>query len=444
MTLAEFYRRLAPRMFDLAGGEPFGLSATRTTEILRFNTKTCNLPRFNLLGLYIDPNTRDNALEAYDATVEGSQMYTLDRFGAGALPFDVLVPGIGRGTLRLGRRGGLIMTEEPAAFSFKKPIGSVADLAAVLEQKFGEDVVLVGKAVTLVGMLAAEFVFVFHEGASSYIPMCRDYHRRLAPVWNGTKLHPILRVRYATWDAIGKSKTWLRLPEPLRRPFGAEELSAESFSKRWRKVASEQDQKLAELSKLRRPLALIRYLDENEGGQWSCLATEYQEMQEGIAVLKQSVESERASRRKTTKEWRKLRKERTQAEARLGAHWREKIFRKTPKESDLAKRAQMASELAAITTKIQELESSWKDSVARQRDLEASKDVERFRQRRKSIAFEAELMRMKLIREAVLATDGLKRAGFRPSAWWFPLVSPDGSWFKETVRTADFYLEPLV
>jgi hypothetical protein len=63
--------------------------------------------------------------------------------------------------------------------------------------------------------------------------------------------------------------------------------------------------------------------------------------------------------------------------------------------------------------------------------------------RRRSIELEAELARLRMIRQAIIASRGLKRAAHRPSAWWFRLISPDGLWFRETVDTAHCYLEPL-
>jgi hypothetical protein len=64
-------------------------------------------------------------------------------------------------------------------------------------------------------------------------------------------------------------------------------------------------------------------------------------------------------------------------------------------------------------------------------------------ERRRMIEHEAELKRVRIIRGAVLATKGMTRAGQRPSAWWFPLLCPDGGWFRETVASAQCYLEPL-
>ncbi len=443
LNLAEFYRRIAPRMFDKVAGEPLRVATTRTTELLQFNRSTCSLPRFAMVDVFLNPATRSLACEAYDSTVEGSQMYALDKFGAGALPFDLLIPGVGRGTLRLGSRGGVVMTEDPIGFSFKKPVDSVARLAEVLEAKFGPGVVLVGKAVTLVGMLASEHVFVFHEGASSYVPMTRSFHQRLSAFWPSMRLNPILRVKYEPWDALEVSKAWFRLPEPLRRPFGAEEMSAESFSKRWRRVAEEQAKVLEDLALMRRPLELIKFLDKNEGGQWSCLASEYEAMHRDMASLHVEVQAERSRRAKVIREWKRLRTERAQLETKMGAHWRERVFEKSPSKADLAKREGFKRDLDAVVEKIAAQRSKWRESVDAQRSMVGSQKLDRARDRRKSIAFEAELMRMKLIREAVIATDGLRRAGHRPSAWWFPLVSPDGAWYRATMERARYYLEPL-
>jgi len=43
----------------------------------------------------------------------------------------------------------------------------------------------------------------------------------------------------------------------------------------------------------------------------------------------------------------------------------------------------------------------------------------------------------------VTASRGLANSSVRPSAWWFPMVCPDGLWFWETIDRAECYLEPL-
>ena len=54
---------------------------------------------------------------------------------------------------------------------------------ALLLSRERPDVVVVGKAVTMLGMLGREFVFVFHEGASGYVGITREFHRSLKELW---------------------------------------------------------------------------------------------------------------------------------------------------------------------------------------------------------------------------------------------------------------------
>lgn len=443
LTLADYFVRIAPEMYNIVAGEDVGVETTKTTELLRFNTKTCGQKRFGLLSIFIDPATRDKARKAYDKAVEGTQIYPLDRFGAGALPFDVLIPGAGRGTLRLGKRGGLIMTDEPVTFSFKKPVDTVERLAEVLEAKFGPDVVIVGKAVSLIGMLASEYVFVFHEGASGYMPISRQFHKGLAEAGVKLELNPILRVRYEPWDALIECRSWFRLPEPLRRPFGVDEMSAESFAKRWRDVAGEQEKLMATLSELHRPLDLIKFLDKNEGGQWSTLAEEYLTLHECMACIDQTVKEVRERRAVVVQEYKGLKALRVKAEKEKGRHWREKMFEKDPTSDDLKKREELTAKVEKVIAKIEECRGRWRELYDEQETMVGSEHTMKSRKRRRDIGFEAELMRMKLIRSAVIATEGLRNAGYRPAAWWFHLVCQDGCWYESTMKRAYYYLEPL-
>ena len=93
--------------------------------------------------------------------------------------------------------------------------------------------------------------------------------------------------------------------------------------------------------------------------------------------------------------------------------------------------------------KIADSREAWQALLEEQEDLVSSQDTLKASNRRRDIAFEAELMRMKLIRSAVIATEGLRNAGHRPCAWWFQLVSPSGRWYEATMKRAFYYLEPL-
>lgn len=443
MTLGQFYRRLLPRMYDVTAGEKTEVEVTASTELLRLGTDTASLPRFRMLDLFLNPKTRAEACAAYDAAIAGSEMYQLERFGVGAVPFDVFVPGVGRGTLRLGNKGGVVMTPSPVGFGHKRRIESVDDLAVALEARFGPNCVVIGKAVALVGMLAAEFVLVFHEGASGYVGLSRDLHGRLAMLAPVIPMNPILRVKYEPWDALGDCCAWLKLPEPLRRPFGVEELSAPSFAARWREVGQKQRDVLAALADLRRPLDLIRFLGTQIGGSWACLASEYEAMHDDMVNLRQLVAEVRRRRAKVVSRLKAIRAERQQAERKKGEHWRARIFEKNPTGADLAQREKLAEAVRSLDDETERLKVQWRALVAEQEALVSSDSSKRARERRRNIAFEAELMRLQIIREAVISTTGLAHAGHRPAAWWFPLVCPDGAWFRATMRSAEYRLEPV-
>ena len=443
LTLAEYYQRLIPEMYRMVSGSDLEVDTTSTTQLLRLNSETASLARFDLFRLFLGPKTRDLACEAYNLAIASSEIYSLDRFGVGALPFDLYIPGVGRGTLKLGTRGGVVMAPTPIGFSFKRAPETLEELAAVIEKRFGKDCVLVGKAVTLIGMLAREFVFVFHEGASSYVKFSRAMHQQLERFGHGLKLNPILRVNLEPWDALGQCCAWFKMPPPLQRPFGTDELSACSLAARWREVRSEQEQVLHEVAQLKRPLDLIEYLDRSVGGQWKCLAKQYAELHRSMGELNTSVATVKAQKAKVWTEIKESNKRRMTAEVARGIHWREKMFEKQPSDDDRNERTRLTAEIDSAIVATRAAKDAWAKLQAEQDAIVRSDDAQRGRQLRKNVAFEAELTRVRLLRDAIVASEGLAKAGHRPAAWWFPLVCPDGTWFNETARRATFRLEPV-
>lgn len=168
-TLGGYFRELIPDLYRFVSGSDVEVEATATTELLRFNTRTAGLPRFDILRAFVEPATRRAAAQSYNDVVRNTEVYELDRFGTGAIPFDLVVPGHGRGTVRIGTKGVVIMTPTPQFLTLRKPLESLEQLAESIEAKFGPNCTFVGKAITLIGMLSREFVFVFHEGASAYV-----------------------------------------------------------------------------------------------------------------------------------------------------------------------------------------------------------------------------------------------------------------------------------
>ncbi|MBC8066634.1 MAG: hypothetical protein H7Y17_17520 [Chlorobia bacterium] len=443
-TLSSFYKRLLPEFYNFAAGIEVDLDVATTTELLRFNRLTVHLPRFQLLDAFLNPQTKSLAAEGYDQSIHGSGLYDLKRFGTGAIPFDLVVPGKGRGTIRLGNRGLVVMTRQPLFASLKKPVESVAELAEIIERKFGADCTLVGKAVTLIGMLAREFVFVFHEGASSYVKHSRKLHQELAASGLSLPMNPILRVRYQAWDGLQVACSWLHLPEPFQRPFGTEELCAPSFAARWKAVGEEQTKLLGKLGDLKRQIDLIRFLEGEVGGSWSCLAREYEGLHSELEKLKKDVDELAAKRHALYAKIKALKAKRVELEIAKGDHFRTHIFEKSADSAESDRRVGFEKQIESVISEIEVARRQVKDLMRQQRELAQAPDVLKVHDRRRSIEMEAELKRLRLIRDAVISSKGLQNANLRPSAWWFPLVCPDGLWFRETVDAAQCYLEPLV
>jgi hypothetical protein len=442
-TLGELYVALLPDVYAFAAGEEVQLTATATTELLRFNRATFGLPRFDLVGHFINPATRDLACAAYNRAVARSEMYSLDRFMSGAIPFDLFIPGRGRGTIRIANRAIIIMTPVPTFIALAQPLKSLADLADAIERKLGPYCVLLGKAVTLIGMLAREMIFVFHEGASSYVHRSRSFHAYLGEAGIPHSVNPILRVRYSTWTAMGHCHAWLRLPDPLQGPFGAEELCAPSLAARRPEVRAQQLQLKQDLAQRRRPVELIRYLRDSASASWNCLAAEYEGLHGQLSALESQIASLREQRHARWRRVHELKAARVAAEKAKGEHFRQFIFEKQPTPHELKERDRLGADVDAIVHESARLRKEMKELLEQQGRLAREPEILQAHDRRRAIELEAELKRVKLLRSARIAASGLDRAELRPCAWWFPVVCPDGGWFRETIRTAQAYLETL-
>lgn len=142
-------------------------------------------------------------------------------------------------------------------------------------------------------------------------------------------------------------------------------------------------------------------------------------------------------------EIRACKQRRVEAERAKGEHWRSRIFEKNPTDADHAERTRLTSLVEEAIAAIDQAKRRWRELQARQDALVADPEVLEAHDRRRNIELESELKRLTLIRNAIITAKGLEHAGHRPAAWWFPIVCPDGRWFRETVRRARYYLEPL-
>lgn len=465
-SVPDMYCDLIVKLYTrLLGYHPMNLELTRATELFKFNQSTAGLPRFNLLRMFLNPETRPLCQESYDLAVEGSDAYTLDRFPDGAIPFDLVVPCLGRGTICLRKGRVVIDMDDPVSIPSAKPVTTPEELAALLEDKFGSDISLVGKAITLVLMMAGEFIFVLHEEASAYVPRCEKMASMMKERGLTANFYPILRIDYHTWDSLSACDVTLQLPGHLASAIGQGEITSTEFADTWQSVADEQNDLLKQVSGISGLDNLLDFLAVRQPETWNPRIIEYKSAITAIRDLSARTEplkSESVALRDLTFG---LKQAIQQIEAEKGEHFRTNIKPLKDKQWDMESDGitsgiewdALASEIikhesnrSEIERKIADIREQAKVAMNRSleiknmvRDLEKGKEAERARQSVKKIEYEAELSRLWLVRDAILVSKGLRYTDHRPSAWWFLLADPELRWFNKVAETAEFYFEEI-
>ncbi|BCM93360.1 hypothetical protein IAD21_05251 [Abditibacteriota bacterium] len=493
-SLSDLYRDLIPRLWALMNGGPVcNLSTTASLDLFRFAPETCQLPRFRFLDLFLNPATRSLAKRCYNDAVRGSGIYALDQFGEGALPFDVVISGIGRGTLRVFGDTVSIETEPETQLCEQCHIESVAQLAALLKSRYGDGVALVGKAVALISMLSAEFIFAFHEKASAYTSRTQKMNDAIRAQGVELPLHPMLRVKLGAWDALEEVEAHFTLPSHLSKAFKTSTISARDFAQRWQGVADQGDTTRTQLKAAHTSRELMEVLAQLSGAEWREREQAYvgalgalQMMHRRAETVAREVASLRNEAKASTESairlerekggWfrhhiaplraqifdlheaaanrlnptdengkpRKLTKDERAAQAELersetaqieALHQQIAVFKVQHRDFD--------SQIEAARAQARELRSRAKERLHEQLQIEQSSEAQTARQTRNHLEERAELARLCLVRDAMMATDSLHYTNYRPTAWWFPLVSPDGKWFSTLAQTAKARIEEL-
>lgn len=488
-SLTECYQFFTPRLWAIVRGEAAcPLETSSTTELLRFNKSTFHLPRFAFVDLFINPATRQAARRCYNEAVQNSGIYQLEQFGEGALPFDVVIPGQGRGTLRLHDNNIIIETESPQVICTDCDPESLDQLARTLESTFGPNVTLVGKAVTLISMLGAEYIFVFHEKASSYTALTQKMNQSLRDAGIQLSLHPMLRIRYSTWDSLANVDATFRLPEHLADAFETPQISAAQFADKWKEVCNLQDEIKTQLGNCRAPRDLLTWLAEKDQ-RWEQKLSDYDAGRQTMNTLRARIEEQKqnaaAEREKATTASR----ESVELETAQGEHWRanllplkrqmedirEAAFKrqlqqasqklskperaaeqqlraqeearlaalKSTFEKHLPRRQKFFDEIDALRAAARSHKTEARKFIEKQAELESATEMQQLRQSLRALEDEAETERLRRVRNAILTGDGLRYTDFRPTAWWLPLVSPDNQWFESLVSTAQARVEEL-
>jgi hypothetical protein len=442
-NLSDLFQHVLPRLYELLlGYTPTDITVDCTTNLLRFNPDTAHLPRFRFVDHFLSPDTRAIAIDAYNRALAGSEIYTLDRFGAGALPFDCIVPERGRGTLRVTPRVVFIETRQPIPIGLKKPVESVQELAEVLTAKLGPDVTLVGKAVSLVSMLAQEFIFVFNEEGSMYVRRTRQMNDALRACGVPLDMRPLLRIRYRTWDSLAVGRSTLCPTEHLSATFGQPTISTPEFAANWRQVLAEQRGLLDTLAGVRKPLDLLHFLRERDpAAPWDERLQAYQAACHTLLDLRAQASRVQEQVQVQYARLRQLKAEAAVQQQVRGDHFR-RVTEWTPAEQAI--RADSERRLQAIAEQKRDLCQEIRAHKDRRLHLERGPEAAAARTQRTQIANEAELARLRLVRNALLTIEGLAHTDHRPSAWWLPMVDPAGEWFGRITDTAELYTEPLL
>ncbi|MGI4792395.1 MAG: hypothetical protein ACRYFS_26510 [Janthinobacterium lividum] len=454
--LSDLYQILLPRFYELLlGAPPADFQATASTALFQFNRQTYTLPRFNLVSLFLRRETRLIARAAYDKSVGGLGMYPLDAFGPGAIPFDLVIPGVGRGTIRVAPAALIIETAPIEIFiPVSERIETLAQLADVTEKHFGPGVVLVGKAITLANMIAAEHLVVFHETASAYTSATQAMNAHLAANSLPQTLYPIVRLTYPTWDALAAvpPTTVFRLPAHLAATFKAETITAPELAGRWREVSETCRQTLRESRALPSPRSLMSYLEDHDAQCWCEMRSEYDQELDKLKQIASHSETLRGRVEEHQEEIRVWQKERLELERRKGEDWRhsmQPLMARLPdaqREIDrqIAIRAHAFDEpIDEIRERITATRIMLSEFKRQRRLLERSPEAVAVRARIAEIVRDAQMARLNLVRNAYLTLEGLEHTQLRPSAWWLPLVDPTGGWLNAMASGTQARLEPL-
>ncbi len=443
--LSDLYQVLLPRFYTLLlGSPPAGFTSTASTSLFQFNRETCSLPRFGLIELFLKRETRLIARDAYNKCVGGLGMYPLDEFGPGAIPFDLVIPGVGRGTIRVAP-AALVIETAPIEIFIPTPerIETLQQLAAVTEEKFGPGVVLVGKAITLANMIAAEHLVVFHETASAYTSATQVMNAHLAAFGLPLSLYPVVRLTYPTWDALASvpETTVFRLPPHLAATFGTETISAPELASRWREVSEKCRRVLTESRALSSPRRLMSYLEEHDDRCWCDLRSEYDKQLDTLKQFAAQSEILRGRVDEHQEEMQNWQRERLELERRKGEDFR----RSQPlTERQAAARAQAFDEpIEVLRERIAATRTLLSEFKRQRRLLERGPEAAAARTRLVEIVRDAQMARLEMVRSAFLTLEGLEHTQLRPSAWWLPLVDPSGAWLDAMAAGTQARLEPL-
>lgn len=453
-NLSDLYRSLLPRFYEtLLGAPPAHFTTTHSVSLFRFNSQTYRLPRFDVVDLFLAPATRQTCVDAYNRAVAGGGMYALDTFGEGALPFDAVVPGRGRGTLRvIGSSVAVEFSDGPVTISASEPVVARELLAAALEGEFGDGLVLIGKAVSLIDMLAAEFIVLFHETASGYTPRTAEMNETIRKAGISLDLKPIVRIAYPTWDALATANvsTRVRLPEHLATSFGTgdEAIPTSQVGSQWRAVVASAKADLKRIGEARSTRAALDILSEqpSTAACWNCARGDYDRSLAALAAAQEECADRKLRITQLREDIKDDTRSRVAAEQAKGADFRANIWpiiealRVAGQDTIAGLNDKLKAEqsrrtrtydvtITACADRIRHAKAEVRRLRSECRAIERSAECIECRQTLDEITNNVNMAKLDLIRSDHITREALPHTNARPSAWWLPTVDPSGAWF---------------
>ncbi|MGC8971202.1 MAG: hypothetical protein ACP5K2_03240 [bacterium] len=401
-TITDLFKELY-RWFwqELIGYVPQDIILTSSLELFRFNIETCNLPRFSIIEGFLNPSTSNIYKRCYDEVVKDSGIYTLDHFGYGAVPFDLVIPKKERGTILIQPKSLIIEGEKEIRVPLDNPITSLKDLAEVIERNFGKNVAIVGKAVALLSMIRSEFIPVFNEKGSLYYNLTFKMEKMLEENGINAEFYPILRLKYKTWDLIRNIDGRITLPDYMRIGFGKDVIELKEFSNRWREVVDEQNFFIYNLANIRKPREIMQFLIKIRGKLWDEKLSLYNQLKKELILKRIPIESN----------WQKAKE----------------IKDRLRKAIEPLERRRLKEELRRLKNE------TW--------SMEKAKEIKEIREKLKELEIEAERAKAEILRYSYLIKENLPYTNYRPSAWWFIAMDPTRKWFKSVIDNLEIYLE---
>ncbi|MCS7253381.1 MAG: hypothetical protein RMK18_10990 [Armatimonadota bacterium] len=444
--LSKFYICLYRHILNkLIGWTPKNLLTTRSFDFFRFNSSSCMLERFKPLDIFLSLATREVAASAYNEAVANTGIYSLSEFGENAIPFDLVSRQLGRGTVCVDGNWLIVLTGADRRRVERKacePLTNRISLARCVEEAFGDECALVGKAVITPTMLCSEGVMVLSETGSAYMHITKRFVRMLNEAGIKLELSPLLRICYSTFDAMRNLNAILRLPSHLARFVGSKVVSAEEFAGSWRNAISSANSIIEKMIAMPSPRATFKMFELGIGvgdGEIEHLRRRFEIVSSELSKFGREIETLVMECRQLAQEERNIIKQLMELQLQRSLLKSGSLCADEHEDTE-SERQSLVSAILALQGRLSELHHKRKEAVHRLKSLAYSEEAAKLRSIRHELYLKVFHERLSLARDALL-TAAVPYSGFRPCAWWFCVLDTNGSWWRGIRELAKARLE---